>query len=161
MNKQSVKFIHGDEALLDQIRVLWEALNSHHLSSSTNFKQHYQDMTFEKRKSDLLKKAIAGKMRVDLAVDEVIGQNVGYCVSSLNQEKIGEVESIFVDSDYRGSGVGDSLMKKALCWMDQEGAVSKIVEVASGNEEAFCFYAKYGFLPRKTLLKQMKPSDTC
>ena len=161
MNKRSVNFIHGDEALLDQIRILWEALNSHHLELSINFKQYYQDMTFEKRKADLLKKAIAGKMRVDLAVDEVIGQNVGYCVSSLNQEKIGEVESIFVDSNYRGSGMGDSLMKKALCWMDQEGAVAKIVEVASGNEEAFYFYAKYGFLPRKTMLKQMNPSDTC
>ncbi len=99
-------------------------------------------------------------MRVDLAVDEVTGQNVGYGVSSLNREKIGEVESIFVGSNYRGLGIEDSLMKKALCWMDQEGAVTKIVEVASGNEEAFCFYAKYGFLPRKTLLKQMKLSDT-
>ena len=113
MNKRSVKFIHGDEVLLDQIRVLWEALNSHHLELSTNFKQHYQDMTFEKRKADLLKKAIAGKMRVDLAVDEVIGQNVGYCVSSLNQEKNGEVESIFVDSDYRGSGIGGFTYEKS------------------------------------------------
>jgi diamine N-acetyltransferase len=161
INKRSVKFIDGDESLLDQIRVLWEALNSHHLGLSANFKQHYLFMTFEKRKSDLLKKAAAGQMRVDFAVDEVTGQNVGYCVSSLNQEKIGEVESIFVDANYRGLGIGDSLMKKALCWMDREGATAKIVEVASGNEEVFCFYAKYGFLPRKTLLKQMKLSDTC
>ena len=107
MNKRSVKFIEGDEALLDQIRVLWEALNSHHLGLSTNFKQHYQDMTFERRKADLLKKAATGKMRVALAVDEMTGQNVGYCVSSLNQEKIGEVESIFVGANYRGSGIGD------------------------------------------------------
>ncbi len=104
VNKRSVKFIYGNEALLDQIRVLWEALNTHHLSLSTNFKQHYLEMTFEKRKADLLKKAAAGKMRVELAIDEVTGQKVGYCVSSLNQEKIGEVESIFVDANYRGSG---------------------------------------------------------
>ncbi len=161
MNKRSVKFIDGDESLLDQIRVLWEALNSYHLELSENFKRHYLCMTFEKRMADLLKKAAAGKMRVDLAVDEVTGQNVGYCISSLSQEKIGEVESIFVYANYRGLGIGDSLMKRALCWMDQEGAMAKIVEVASGNEEAFCFYAKYGFLPRKTLLKQIKPSDTC
>jgi ribosomal protein S18 acetylase RimI-like enzyme len=30
----------------------------------------------------------------------------------------------------------------------------KILEVAAGNEEAFGFYARYGFLPRKILLKQ-------
>ena len=161
VNKRIFKFIYGNEDFLDQIRVLWKALNTHHLSSSANFKQHYLDMTFEKRKADLLKKAASGKMRVELAIDEATGQKVGYCVSSLNQEKIGEVESIFVDSNYRGLGIGDSLMKKALCWMDQEGATAKIVEVASGNEEAFCFYVKYGFLPRKTLLKQMKLSDTC
>ncbi len=159
MNKR-VKFIDGDESLLDEIGVLWEALNSHHLELSANFKLHYQDITFEKRKADLLKKAAAGKMRVDLAVDEN-GQNVGYCVSSLNQDAIGEVESIFVDADHRRSGIGDSLMKKTLCWLDQQGAVTKIVEVASGNEEAFCFYEKYGFHPRKTLLKQMKPSEIC
>ncbi len=61
-------------------------------------------MTFEKRKADLLKKAASGKMRVDLAFDEVSGRNVGYCVSSINQEKTGEIESIFVDAAYRGMG---------------------------------------------------------
>ena len=98
-------------------------------------------------------------MRVDLAIDEVTSQNVGYCVSSINQEKIGEIDSVFVDVHYRGLGIGDSLMQKALCWMGQEGAVAKIVEVAVGNEEAFWFYSKYGFLPRKTMLKQITPSS--
>ena len=161
MNKRCVKFIHGDEALLDQIKVLWEALNSYHLGLSENFKQHYQDMTFEKRKADLSKIAASEKLRVDLAINEETGQKVGYCVSSVNQGKIGEVDSIFVVADYRGLGIGDSLMKKALCWMDQEGAVEKIVEVASGNEQAWGFYAKYGFLPRKMVLQQTEKKSTC
>jgi ribosomal protein S18 acetylase RimI-like enzyme len=53
-------------------------------------------------------------------------------------------------------GIGDSLMKKALSWMDQKGAMAKIVEVGTGNEQAFNFYARYGFLPRKTVLKQVR-----
>jgi diamine N-acetyltransferase len=142
--------------LLDQIKVLWEALNSRHLGLSANFKLHYRDMTFEKRKADLLKKAAAGKMRVDLAFNEELGLNVGYCVSSVNSEKMGEIESIFVDAAYRGMGIGDRLMKKALCWMEQEDVVEKIVEVAVGNEQAWGFYAQYGFLPRKMVLKQVK-----
>jgi hypothetical protein len=40
--------------------------------------------------------------------------------------------------------------------MDKECAASKIVEVGDGNEQAFGFYARYGFLPRKTVLKQVK-----
>jgi ribosomal protein S18 acetylase RimI-like enzyme len=126
------------------------------LELSANFKQHYQGMTFEKRKADLQSKAAGGEMRVDLAIDEASGTNVGYCVSSLNKEKLGEIESIFVDLHYRGVGVGDSLMKKALCWMNQKGAVAKIVEVGVGNEQALGFYARYGFLPRKTVLRQVK-----
>ena len=59
-------------------------------------------------------------MRVDVAMDIVTGQNVGYCVSSVDEERTGEIESIFVASDYRGLGIGDSLMKKALTWMDKK-----------------------------------------
>ena len=113
-------------------------------------------MTFEKRKDSLLKKAGAGKMRVDLAFDEESGRNVGYCVSSINSEKLGEIESIFVDAAYRGIGIGGSLMKKALFWMEQQDVAEKIVEVAVGNEQALDFYAQYGFLPRKMVLKQIK-----
>ena len=95
-------------------------------------------------------------MRVDLAVNEASECIVGYCVSNFNGEKTGEIESIFVNVAYRGLGIGDSLMKNALSWMDKEGAAAKIVEVGDGNEQAFGFYARYGFLPRKTVLKQLK-----
>jgi diamine N-acetyltransferase len=156
VNKQKIKYGHGDQALLDQIRLLWEELNYHHCECSPNFKDYYNHMTFEKRKSDLLKKSLSCEMRVDLAVDEASGFTVGYCVSSLNGEKTGEIESIFVNVAYRGLGIGNSLIKSALLWMDEEGAAVKIVEVGDGNEQAFGFYARYGFLPRKTVLKQVK-----
>jgi ribosomal protein S18 acetylase RimI-like enzyme len=94
-------------------------------------------------------------MRVDLAKEEVSMQNVGYCISSIDEEKTGEIESIFVDAAYKGMGIGDPFIKKALIWMEREGTVAKIVEVGAGNEQAFGFYEKYGFLPRKTVLRQV------
>jgi ribosomal protein S18 acetylase RimI-like enzyme len=155
-DKRRIKYIYGSEVLLDSVQSLWEALNALHLSVSVDFKQYYRDMTFEKRKAAFLKKAKAGKMRVDLAVDEESGRNVGFTVSSMNAEKIGEVESIFVDKEFRGCGVGDAMMKHVLAWMDEECAESKIAEVAAGNEAAFGFYRRYGFLPRETVLKQVE-----
>jgi ribosomal protein S18 acetylase RimI-like enzyme len=155
VNKQKISFSHGDQTLLDKIKLFWEELNEHHFQHSPNFKDLYSQMTFDKRKSDLLKKSLAGKIRVDLVVDEASGCTVGYCVSSFNGEKTGEIESILVNIAYRGLGIGDSLMKKTLGWMEQEGAVAKIVEVGVGNESAFSFYSRYGFLPRKTVLKQV------
>ena len=49
-------------------------------------------------------------------------------------------------------------MKKALAWMDEKGAVKKVVAVAAGNEQAFNFYERYGFVPRKTVLEQQAHS---
>jgi ribosomal protein S18 acetylase RimI-like enzyme len=155
-DKPRIMYVHGDEALLDAIQALWEALNAHHLSVSVYFKPYYREMTFEKRKAAFLMKAKAGKMKVDIAVDERSCRNVGFIIGSINNEKVGEVESIFVDEEFRGFGIGDALIKRALAWMDAEGAESKIVEVASGNEQAFGFYKRYGFLPRETVLKQVK-----
>ena len=156
-NEHKINYVEGDEALLDQIKPLWEALNRHHLGLSENFKQYYLDMSFQKRKADLLKKAGLGEMHIEIAVDEVSGQNVGYCVSSITHEKAGEIKSIFVSETFRGMGIGDALMQKALIWLEQNGAVERIVEVAAGNERVWGFYARYGFLPRKTMLKQVKP----
>ena len=155
-NKQKIRYSHGDQALLDKIKLLWEELNKHHCQHSLNFKNHYNQMTFEKRKFDLLNKSLSSKMRVDLAVDEASGCTIGYCVSSINREKTDEIESIFVNVTYRSLGIGDSMIKNALSWLDKEEAVAKIVEVGEGNEQSLGFYARYGFLPRKTVLKQVK-----
>jgi len=64
-------------------------------------------MTFQKRKVDLLKKATLGEMHVEIAVDKVSGKNVGYCVSAVTFEKMGEIKSIFVDESFRDMGIGD------------------------------------------------------
>ena len=160
VKKHKIKYIEGDETLLDQIKPLWEALNQYHLALSINFKQYYLDMTFPKRKADLIKKAATGKMRISIAIDEANVQNVGYCISGINNERMGEIKSIFVSEAYRRKGIGDVLMQKALDWLEKQGALEKIVEVAAGNEKAWTFYVRYGFLPRKTMLKQVKKPKT-
>ena len=153
--KPKIKYVCGNESLLDGIKLLWQSLNQHHHDLSPDFKQDYDEMIFEKRKSYWLKKAVNAELRVDIAVDIVTGQEVGYCVSSIDEGKTGEIESIFVASNYRGCGIGDSLMRRALTWMDEKGTVAKIVEVAAGNEQAFGFYNRYGFFVRRTVLKQI------
>jgi ribosomal protein S18 acetylase RimI-like enzyme len=153
-----IKYVHGNEIMLDEIRVLWEALNRCMYERTTYFKQHFAGMTFQKRKTELLEKVACGLVHVDLAVDEATGKTVGYLVSSLDSKKKGTVESIFVSEEYRGIGIGDGLMRNALAWMDQNGAETKIVEVTTGNEQTYGFYGRYGFLPRQTLLKQVTKS---
>jgi ribosomal protein S18 acetylase RimI-like enzyme len=151
-----IRYLHGDQALLSQVKPLWEKLNQYHCVRSEHFREHYKAMTFENRCNGLLRKAAGGQLRVDLAVEEVTGLGIGYVISTVNAEKVGEVESVYVEEAYRRNGVGDQLMRNALAWMDQNGAASKQVEVSVGNEVAWTFYRRFGFMPRKTLLKQKR-----
>jgi ribosomal protein S18 acetylase RimI-like enzyme len=155
-NKPRIKYLSGDQKMLDQVRAMWEELNRYHCDRSQHFKEHYLAMTWQKRKYTLLKKAVDGAMQVEIAVEEPSDCKVGYVVSTVNSEKTGELESIYIKEAYRGLGIGDQLMRDALDWMDQNGVISKQVEVSVGNEVAWGFYGGYGFLPRKTLLKQVK-----
>jgi len=138
---------------LDQIRPLWEGLRAHIKPRSTYFSKWFEARTFEQRKNELLKKSAGGKLRVDLAVDD--GHCIGYCVSSIS-DRIGEVDSIFVEEGLRSRGIGSEMMKRALEWMDDEKAKSVKIATSVGNEEVLHFYQRYGFFPRHILLEQVR-----
>ena len=154
MSQAEIRYILGNEELLDRIGPLWEALNEHHKKRSPNFKQEYEVLNFAQRQSMFQEKTAEGLLRVELAEDLANKMLVGYCICSVGKRGQGEIESIFVKADYRGRGIGDQLMKAALGWMDDLETTAKTVHVASGNENAFSFYARYGFFPRQTILKQ-------
>ena len=130
-------------------------LNLHHHCVSPYFKEYYESLTFEDHKRVILQRALGGEVRVEFASDE-LGMLVGYCVSSIDKMLMGEVDSIYVCPKFRGEGVGRVLMERALAWLDELGAKKKIVSVAVGNEQAYGFYAKFGFLPRRSMLEQKK-----
>ena len=73
----------------------------------------------------------------------------------MDKDNTGEIDSIFVLQGYR-FGIGEQLMQKGLQWMDEMGAEKIVVNVAAGNEQAFGFYEKHGFYPRRTMLEQIK-----
>ena len=144
---------------IDLIRPLWEQLNEHYHRKASRFRRHYERMTFEERRSNFYKLHEAGQLRLDLAADSRDGKYIGYCVSSVPEEKTGEVESLFVDAAYRSEGIGTALVTRGLAWMDSLGVVRKRVSVSDGNEAAWEFYRKFGFYPRMTVLEQKTDPD--
>jgi diamine N-acetyltransferase len=141
---------------IELIRQLWVRLNEYHHAKAKAFRKHYEQITFDDRKTYFEKLARTGSLRVDLAIDPDTGRPVGYCVSSLSPERTGEIESIFVEERYRSQGVGSGLVTRALAWLDSNGSVRNRVSVGDGNEEAWEFYRKFGFYPRMTVLEQKK-----
>lgn len=141
---------------IDLIRTLWEDLNSHHGKLSPHFPDYYEEMNFEKRKKNLLGKSDDTKFKIDLVIESDSRKKIGYCISSVNNEGEGEIDSLFIQTEYRHCGIGDNLMQRALEWLNSYNAGPLKIQVASGNEEVFKFYEKYNFYPKYTMLFERK-----
>jgi diamine N-acetyltransferase len=139
---------------IDVIKPLWQELNFHHGKITKHFSGYYSGMNFAKRKKNLLGRSIDKKFKIDLVTDTDTFEDAGYCISSVNHDGEGEIDSLFIKQSYRKCGIGDILMKRALEWLDSYNAGPIKIQVAAGNEEVFEFYAKYNFYPKYTMLFQ-------
>lgn len=139
---------------LDIVGPLWERLRQHQEGRSRHFAQHYASLTWKARRTELLEKAGAEAIRIDLVKDSDSGEVIAYCVSIVSASGEGCLESIFVDQHYRGNGIGHSLMKKALGWMNDKQAKTIVLEVSVGNKEVLSLYSDYSFYPRSIILQK-------
>ncbi|MBP2645768.1 MAG: Acetyltransferase [Firmicutes bacterium] len=151
-----VIFCVGKKELLDVIEPLWLQLIEHHQKVACNFPHAHDKPMYAVRKTELLEVANGGNIRVELARDEEVGEYVGYCVTTLDKEKIGEIQSLFVKQEYRKQGVGDTFMRNAVAWLKENGANSKRLVVGEGNEGVLDFYRRYNFLPRRLVLESVE-----
>lgn len=151
-----IQYIETDQQGLDLIKPLWQQLVEHHKARSLIFYDDYAKITFATRKKQLLKKSRANTIRIDLAKDVNLGELIGYCVSTISEERQGEIDSIYIKPDYRRFGIADNLMKRALHWMDEQFITKRILIVAAENEEVLGFYSKYSFHPRSIVLEQVQ-----
>ncbi|MGE5389579.1 MAG: GNAT family N-acetyltransferase [Deltaproteobacteria bacterium] len=149
-----ITYISGQKELLDAIEPLWWKLIEHHKARSEHFRHEFEAINFNIRKRMLEDKARDGMVLVEIAEDYATRKPVAYCISSINRFKQGELESIYVEDEFRGQRIGETMVKRSLSWMDQQGTYDKIVVAAVGNEEVLGFYARFGFQPRQILLKQ-------
>jgi GNAT superfamily N-acetyltransferase len=152
MTPAAIIYRSGGLEHLETIRPLWQALNRHHQSISPHFEQEFAFYMFEQRVAKLRQAYADQDIHLDIAW---LGERpVAYLISAISRAGIGELESIYVEAEFRGQGIGDQLMKRGLAWLQTKNPVSIEVKVAVGNEDAYPFYARYGFYPRLVTLKQ-------
>jgi len=156
MSTENIFYRFGGVELLDIIQPLWEKLNQHHTEISTHFGAEFQSKTFDERKSALLEKYAAGEMRIDFAQSQQVV--IGYLISAVDSNGVGEIESIYIEVSFRGQAIGDELMRRALVWLNEQNVHTKVIAVAVGNERAYSFYERFGFYPRVMMLKQRDAS---
>lgn len=147
-----LELISGGRELLEDVRNLWEKLNTYHRNHSTHFSNKFDCLTFEKRKQKFLNTDL--EVHIDLIEDKESCAYIGYCIGTLNKELDGEIDSLFIESKYRQYGLGAELMNRSLEWFENRHARSIIIGVCAGNESALNFYQKFGFFKRSYILER-------
>ena len=140
-----------DRSQLPEIEGLWKELNAHHARLSSNFKLHFDTLTFQDRIKNLLRKE-----HLSLFVSADAGLYTGYCIVTADEKK-GEIDSIYVKAEYRRKGIGHQLMTRAMERLRVHGCTEAVIYVAEGNEQVLGFYEKYGFGKRYTVVGQLTP----
>lgn len=151
-----IDFFELDIKNVHLIKPLWEKLNQFHGEKTKYFYDLYVSYTFENRIKPILEIAKEGSVKVDLVKDAGNGVDIGYCISTISKNDVGEIHSIFIEEWYRGKGFGETLMERALSWLDDMNAKDIKIGVVFGNEEVLSLYAKFGFYPKSYILHRRK-----
>ena len=138
---------------LSLIKPLWERLNRLHREKSVHFADHFDRFTFDARSRELVLKSRLGIFAARHGKGEPYE---AYCIVSL-EGGTGEIDSLYVSPDCRGTGTGSRLMERGLEWLAGSGCEKIRISVAHGNEQALGFYEKFGFKKRFTVLEQIRP----
>jgi ribosomal protein S18 acetylase RimI-like enzyme len=149
----NISVVEKEITEIDIIKPLWEKLNLIHLDKSVYFKNKYESFTFDKRKESIYKKAEKGIIKLNVLLDNDKEEYVGYCLSSI-EENLGEIDSIFIEKQYRKLGLGDKLMNNTLDWFESRQIKNIAINVVYANEEALPFYERHGFHIGNYILKR-------
>jgi diamine N-acetyltransferase len=133
------------------IKPLWEKLNDIHHRDSLYFKDHYASFTFEKR-TEKFGEISDNDILIEIATAKN-GHIIGYCVSTISADRDGEIDSIFIEDECRGKGIGEKLIRDAIDFLKNNNCGQILLAVANGRESVFPFYQNLGFFPRLTYLK--------
>ena len=152
---EEYKIISGGKELIDLTENLWLKLNSFHKSKSEYFSNTFDSFTFDIRKNGLLYKSETGEIKIDLVKisDERI---IGYSISTIDKNNNGEIDSIYIDEDYRFLKLGKKLMNDAINWLNENKVKSKSIGVVFGNDDVIEFYKTLGFYPQFLILGEIK-----
>jgi ribosomal protein S18 acetylase RimI-like enzyme len=150
--KNEIVLYEGGKEMLDSIAPLWKKLTLQHAGFSPFFAEEFRNRTFKDRKQELLSKTYRNRLHVILARSKGNNRIVGYAVGTVDRRKTAELDSLFVEKQFRNRGIGSRLVQRMVDWLNRQHPAVVTVNVAVGNEATFDFYRRFGFFPRVTTL---------
>ena len=69
-----------------------------------------------------------------------------------------EVEALYVEHPWRGTGLADELLDRAVGWAAERGLPAVQLSVTASNARAMHFYERQGFCPAQAIMRTLLPA---
>jgi ribosomal protein S18 acetylase RimI-like enzyme len=143
--KNFFQFKVGSIELLPYCQNLWELFIQNQIKNAGEMADGIAAYLQSQRDGGLLAKTIYGKLHIQLVYPSNHQEPIGFCITSLSSDRIGEVEALYILDKYQGNNLGKKLMQTSLQWLEENSALEQKLIVAAGNEQVCSFYQKFGF----------------
>ena len=164
MDGDEVVVVTGTAQDIPRLRPLWVAVHHHHQEAMPQLAPYVDDDTTWDERSSLYRDLLA-KPDTILLIAQVADRAVGYGLAHVLEardtwladtwatgERIGEIESLAVEPEQRGNGVGSRLLSGLVEGLHAQGVHDHILGVLPGNTEAILLYERHGYHPVWTYL---------
>jgi ribosomal protein S18 acetylase RimI-like enzyme len=148
----TLRIYEGGPDQIDLIQPLWEKLSRYEGDLSARLKDYFYHRSFAVKKETILKAICEGCLKLDLLRPLDSSQIVGYCLSTIDRQNAGEIQSFYIEPDFREQGTGRLLFQRALDWMAGKGVEKRTLWVVFENKRAIRFYNTFNFYPLSTTL---------
>lgn len=133
-----------------------------HMRSLADFEQYLSDFAVDEQ--SLSARAFAPDPECHIFVAECCGGIVGYAVGlvipfTYDLKTTVVLKEFFVDSGYRGKGIGSALFRHVAAWAHAQGAGRLKWDVMAGNQKAETFYRKHGGGPDSKWIPYVMDED--
>ncbi|KXA89483.1 hypothetical protein AKJ57_05270 [candidate division MSBL1 archaeon SCGC-AAA259A05] len=151
---KNISFRKAERSDLNELMRLWEEFLDYNLQSIENSKKRrWMELTedaSEKSRSHFKNQIEQDDNLVLLA--EKDNEIIGYIVASLEERppifkkrKLGKLNELFVNQDYRNEGLGKKLVENAKDWLKDKGVNLLKVRILEANKKANKFWKSRGF----------------
>jgi ribosomal protein S18 acetylase RimI-like enzyme len=149
----------GSTADLDLVEPLWVAVHHRHAETMPQLAPYVSDAeTWQVRRSlyegllvkpdTVLLLALAGEMAVGYGLAHVMPVGDTWIPDTWEtSSRIGEIESLSVLPQYRGSGLGSELLSRLEQHLRDRGVSDLILGALVGNRDAIRLYERRGYQP--------------
>ena len=161
-----VEFRRGSLADLPLLEPLWVSVHHHHAEIMPGLAPYVTDQQTWAVRSQLYAELLTKPDTVLLlasAGGAVIGYGLAHVMLASDTwvadtwqtgDRIGEIESLAVQPDFRGQGVGSRLLTALSAELAAAGVHDLVLGALPGNADAIRLYQRHGFQPAWTYLSR-------